>query len=149
LTFEQHPPVSAVTGARAQPVVGWFSGHMRIVWGLVVLYALGFLCFYPKALTNFDEVSYVRQAVSFASGSATVDIVDPFTGQHEMVHPSDYPAGTAALMVPFVWLAGWRGAFLLGLLALSGATLFTARWIADSGGSPLLLSRCSDICPRW
>jgi hypothetical protein len=40
-------------------------------------------------------------------------------------------------MVPFVWLAGWRGTFLLGLLALSAATLFTARWIANAGGSPL------------
>jgi hypothetical protein len=72
-------------------------------------------------------VSYVRQAVSFAAGSATVDTVDPLTGQHEKVHPSDYPAGTSALMVPFVWLAGWRGTFMLGLLTLCGATLFTAR----------------------
>jgi hypothetical protein len=137
LTFEHNPPISAVTGARAQPAVGWFSGQMRIVWALVLLYAASFICFYPKALTNFDEVSYVRQAVSFASGSATVDAVDPFTGQHQRVHPSDYPAGTSTLMVPFVWLAGWRGTFLLGLLTLCGATLFTARWIADSGGSPL------------
>ena len=85
-----------------------------------MLYAAGFVCFYPKALTNFDEVSYVRQAVSFASGSATVDAVDPFTGQHQRVHPSDYPAGTSTLMVPFVWLAGWRGAFLLGLAGVLG-----------------------------
>ena len=66
--------------------------------------------------------------------------VDAFTGQHQRLHPSDYPAGTSMLMVPFVWLAGWRGAFLLGLLALSACTLFTARWIADSGGSPLYRS---------
>jgi len=137
LTLEQKLPISAVTSPRPEPVVGWFSGHMRVVWALVLFYAAGFVCFYPKALTNFDEVSYVRQAVSLASGSATVDSVDPFTGQHERVHPSDYPAGTSTLMVPFVWLAGWRGAFLLGLLGLCGATLFTARWIADSGGSPL------------
>jgi hypothetical protein len=103
----------------------------------VLLYIVGFIGFYPRALTNFDEVSYVRQAAAFAAGSGTVDSVDPFTGQHQRVHPSDYPAGTSTLMVPLVWLAGWRGAFLLGLLALSGATLFTARWIADSGGSPL------------
>ena len=49
--------------------------------------------------------------------------MDPFTGQHQRLHPSDYPAGTSALMVPFVWLAGWRGAFLLGLLAISACTL--------------------------
>src|ERR1700730_18360971 len=110
---------------------------MGIVWGVLLLYALGFGCLYAKALTNFEEVPYARQAASFACGSATVDQVDPFTGQHQRVHPSDYPAGTSALMVPFVWLAGWRGAFLLGLLALSACTLFTGRWIADSGGSPL------------
>jgi hypothetical protein len=119
------------------PAKVWFAGQMRIVWGVVLLYIVGFIGFYPRALTNFDEVSYVRQAAAFAAGSGTVDSVDPFTGQHQRVHPSDYPAGTSTLMVPLVWLAGWRGAFLLGLLALSGATLFTARWIADSGGSPL------------
>jgi hypothetical protein len=110
---------------------------MRIVWGVLLLYVVGFFCFYPRALTNYDEVSYVRQAASFASGSATVNDVDAFTGQHQRVHPSDYPAGTSALMAPFVWLAGWRGAFLLGLLAISACTLITARWIAESGGSPL------------
>jgi hypothetical protein len=115
----------------------WFTGEMRIVWGALFLYVLGFVFFYPKGLTNSDEVCYVRQAVSFASGSATVDEVDPFTGQPLKEHPSFYPAGTSTLMVPFVWLAGWRGAFLLGLAALLGCTLFTARWIADSGGSPL------------
>jgi hypothetical protein len=135
--LEPNLAIPAGTAARTQPAVGWFSGQMRIVWALVFLYAASFVWFYPKALTNFDEVSYVRQAVSFVSGSATVDAVDPFTGQHQRVHPSDYPAGTSTLMVPFVWLAGWRGAFLLGLLALSASTLFTARWIADSGGSPL------------
>lgn len=129
--------ISVGPSAGASPATGWFSGQMRIVWAVVLLYAASFVCFYPKALTNFDEVSYVRQAVSFASGSATVDTVDPLTGQHQRVHPSDYPAGTSILMVPFVWLAGWRGVFLLGLLSFSACTLFTARWISDSGGSPL------------
>jgi hypothetical protein len=140
-------PLLGPTASAARPAVtvanggfpnkAWLVSEMGIVWCVVLLYALGFLCFYPQAITNFDEVSYLRQAVSFASGSATVDTVDPFTGQHQRVHPSDYPAGTSTLMVPFVWLAGWRGTFLLGLLALSAATLFTARWISESGGSPL------------
>jgi hypothetical protein len=128
--------VPASTVERTQSVAGWFTGQMRMVWTLVLLYAAGFVWFYPRALTNFDEVSYIRQAAAFVSGSATVDAVDPFTGQHQQLHPSDYPAGTSTLMVPLVWLAGWRGAFLLGLLALSACTLITARWIADSGGSP-------------
>jgi hypothetical protein len=135
--LESKLAVSVGTGAGVPPAVGWFSGQMRIVWAAVLLFAAGFLGFYPRGLTNFDEVSYIRQAVSLAHGSATVDSVDAFTGQHQRLHPSDYPAGTSMLMVPFVWLSGWRGAFLLGLLALSAGTLFTARWIAASGGSPL------------
>ncbi|HTC87429.1 MAG TPA: hypothetical protein VK686_03970 [Bryobacteraceae bacterium] len=132
-------PAPVQSGARVPPPKNnlWFTNEMRIVWGALFLFVLGFLCFYPRGLTNSDEVAYVRQAVSLAAGSATVDAVDPFTGQHLRVHPSDYPAGTSVLMTPFVWLFGWRGAFLLGLLALLGCTLFTARWIADSGGSPL------------
>jgi hypothetical protein len=129
--------VSVGASASATPRAGWFAGRMRMVWAVVLLYAAGFLVFYPRGLTNFDEVSYVRQAASLAAGSATVDAIDPFTGQHQRLQPSDYPAGTSLLMVPFVWLAGWRGTFLLGLLALSASTLFTARWIADAGGSPL------------
>src|ERR1700722_8573404 len=131
------PELAVPVGAGATPAAGWFSGQMRTVWALVLFYAVGFLIFYPRGLTNFDEVSYVRQAVTLARGSATVDTIDPFTGQHQKLQPSDYPAGTSLLMVPFVWLAGWRGTFLLGLLAISAATLFTARWIADAGGSPL------------
>ena len=131
------PELAVSVGAGATPRAGWFKGQMRMVWAVVFLYAASFLVFYPRGLTNFDEVSYVRQAVSLAAGSATVDAIDPFTGQHQRLHPSDYPAGTSLLMVPFVWLAGWRGTFLLGLVALSASTLFTARWIADAGGSPL------------
>ena len=77
---------------------GWLANPMRIVWCISLVYALGFLWFFPKALTNFDEVSYVRQAAAFAAGTSTVDTVDPYTGLHTKVTPSDYPAGTAALI---------------------------------------------------
>jgi len=82
-------------------------------------------------------VSYVRQAAAFAAGATTVDAFDPYSGLHHATPPSDYPPGTSALMAPFVWVAGWRGAFLLGLIASLLCVLITARWIADSGGSPL------------
>jgi hypothetical protein len=130
-------PVASGSLAAPIPVTVRTTNQMRIVWVVLLLYVAGFLAFYPRGLTNFDEVSYVRQAVSLASGSSTVDSVDAFTGQHQRLQPSDYPAGTSLLMVPFVWLAGWRGVFLLGLLAISACTIFTARWISDSGGSPL------------
>ncbi len=137
LSIQHNLAIPVGIGARVPRGAGWLSGQMRIVWAVVLLYAAGFVCFYPQGLTNFDEVSYIRQAVAFASGSTTVDVIDPFTGQHMRQRPSDYPAGTSLLMTPFVWLAGWRGAFVLGLLALLACTLFTARWIADSGWSPL------------
>jgi hypothetical protein len=111
--------------------------QMLIVSCILLSYAVGFVCFYPGALTNFDEVSYIRQAVTFANGSTTVDTIDPFTGSHQKTHPSDYPPGTSALMTPFVWVGGWRGAYGFELLALMACVLFTARWIAESGGSPL------------
>jgi hypothetical protein len=136
-------PVAAVRSASepeanaVHPGAFWPIGEMRIVWAVLFLYVVGFICFYPRALTNFDEVSYVRQAVTFSAGSSTVDTIDPYTGQHQKVHPSDYPPGTSALMTPFVWLGGWRGAFLLGLLAAVACVLFTAQWIGESGGSPL------------
>jgi len=130
-------PPTMQSGAVIQEGVSWRKGTMLIVWAVVLLYAAGFVCFYPKALTNSDEVAYVRQAVAFAHGSTTVDSIDPLTGEHQKVNPSDYPAGTSLLMAPFVWLAGWRGAFVVGLLTLAAATIFTARWIAESGESPL------------
>jgi hypothetical protein len=115
----------------------WFPQQIRILSAIVLLYALGFIWFFPKALTNFDEVSYVRHAAAFASGHVAVDSVDPYTGEHRSIIPSGYPAGTSALMVPFIWMAGWRGAFLLGLLAAIACPLITAKWITESGGSPL------------
>jgi 4-amino-4-deoxy-L-arabinose transferase-like glycosyltransferase len=127
-----HAPVAPTRPARMRPL-----NHMRVVWAVLLLYAVIFLCFYPEALTNFDEVSYIRQAAAFATGTNTVDIVDPFTGSHRKELPSDYPPGTSLLMTPFVWLGGWRGAFLLGLVAVVVCVLITAKWIADSGGSPL------------
>ena len=89
---------------------------MRIVWAVLLLYAAGFLCFYPRALTNFDEVSYVRQAVSFAHGQR-------HGGRRRSVYRPASKSASQRLSgrhlgvdVPFVWLAGWRGTFLLGLL---------------------------------
>src|SRR5260370_13396017 len=40
-------------------------------------------------------------------------------------------------MAPLAWVGGWRAVFLLGLLSVSFTVLFTAQWIAESGGSPL------------
>jgi hypothetical protein len=123
--------------SQTQPATIWLTKEMRVVWCFLLLYSIGFLVFYPRASTNFDELSYVRQAAAFAAGHTAVDTVNPFTGSHQQVFPYDYPPGTAAFMTPFVWLGGWRGAFLLGLVSVLACVLFTAKWIVDSGGSPL------------
>jgi len=123
-------------GSPAAPVVQ-SSKHMRIVWLMLALHAIAFLCFYPRALTIYDEVFYVRQAVAFSAGHATINISDPVTGTNGNIVPSMYPPGASILMTPLVWLSGWRATFLLGLLSVSLAVLCTARWIAESGGSPL------------
>jgi len=115
----------------------WFRHPMRVLFAVFLLYAIGFLLFFPIALTNYDEVCYVRQAVVFASGHSTVSVLDPLTGLRNQIFPSNYPPGTSALMVPFVWLWGWRGTFAFGLMALGACIFFTARWIAESGRSPL------------
>src|ERR1700720_128261 len=63
----------------------WFPRQIRIFSAIVLLYAVGFIWFFPKALTNFDEVSYVRHAAAFAAGHVTVDSVDPYAGEHRSI----------------------------------------------------------------
>jgi hypothetical protein len=135
LAVEQTTVTQARSSQLMPPV--WFRHPMRLLCGIFLLYVIGFFWYFPNALTNYDEVCYVRQAVAFASGHSTVSVLDPLTGLKGQVFPSNYPPGTSALMAPYVGLAGWRGTFALGLLALGACIFFTARWIADSGGSPL------------
>lgn len=112
---------------------GW-----RIVLAVCALYALAFLVFYPNAITNDDEAMYVRHAQIMLEGRASVvPRLDALTGESVDHVVSRYPVGTAAMMVPFVALAGWKGAFLVPLLCLLGAVLVTGRWLQEEGYSPL------------
>ena len=111
-------------------------GGMRTVWVTLALYAAAFLCFFPKAITNYDEAFYVRQATAFSAGHATIDVVDPLTGGRRAALPSYYPLGASILMAPLAWAGGWRAVFLLGLITAVIAVVCTAKWIAESGGSP-------------
>ncbi len=53
-TIPSHPlPVSSEVKNGSKSRI-WPLTEMGTVWAVVLLYALGFLCFYPKALTNFD-----------------------------------------------------------------------------------------------
>ncbi len=41
--------ISVGPSAGAPLETGWFSGQMRIVWAVVLLYAASFVCFYPQS----------------------------------------------------------------------------------------------------
>ncbi len=109
----------------------------QIVLALLLVYVAGFASFYPSTPTNTDEAMYLRQAQLLLAGDGTVPRIDPLTGATREFRPSTYPPGTAALMAPLIWVAGWRGAYLLPLLSLVAGVLLTARWLADEGRSPL------------
>jgi 4-amino-4-deoxy-L-arabinose transferase-like glycosyltransferase len=108
----------------------------RVVAAALAVYALGFALFYPRVATNDDEAKYLRQAQLMAQGSTTTWKLDARSGEKVLLEPSQYPPGTAGLMAPFVFAAGWRGAYLMPLLALCAGVWLTGRWIADQGRSP-------------
>jgi 4-amino-4-deoxy-L-arabinose transferase-like glycosyltransferase len=113
----------------------------RLAWGIVLAlcltYAAGLFAFYPRLAINDDEAMYLRQARLLVEGSPTVVRIHPLTGEESEFRPSTYAVGTAALLAPFIWAAGPRGAFVVPMLALLAGVLLTARWIADEQRSPL------------
>jgi 4-amino-4-deoxy-L-arabinose transferase-like glycosyltransferase len=133
----------AVLRAFALPSPGTAPGpaDRRLAFLAVLLalavYAAAFLGHYPSVATNDDEARYLRQATLLLQGTQTASWIDPLTGETVERRPSEYPVGTAALMAPFVWLLGERGAWLAPFLSLVLGVLCTARWLADEGRSPL------------
>jgi len=94
------------------------------------------LLFWPRVLVIGDEERYVTQALAFSRGALTMPgsaILYPPT---KVAVVSDFPPGTSLLQVPFVWIAGWRGAVLLSLLSLIATTLITRRWLVELGLEP-------------
>ena len=116
-----------------------YSRHMasRAVRLVVVIYALGFLLFWPRAINLTDEALYVRAAWAFGHGHTQVEAVDGISGQSRLRLPSRYPPGTSALQAPLVRLFGSRGAPLLSLLCYCVTGLLLARWLARRGQSPI------------
>lgn len=124
-------------GLGAEAGAGDRSLAWRIVLACTAAYALSFALFYPNVATNVDEAEYIRQAQSIVDGRHAIEVEDPFTGEVEARPPTTYPLGVALTASPFVWLCGWRGAFLVPLVGLLAVVLLTARWLADEGRSPL------------
>src|SRR5262245_27524993 len=114
---------------------------MRFGWTVLLavcaLYAISFFAFYPRVVTNDDEAMDVRHARIVLEGRSTLTRLDAKTGEPEDHVVSRYPIGTALTMAPLVAIAGWRAAFLVPLLCITGATLLTGRWLQREGRSPL------------
>jgi 4-amino-4-deoxy-L-arabinose transferase-like glycosyltransferase len=126
------------------------SKSQALVLGGFALYAAALVVYWPNVLLVSDESSYVRQARAFASGSITVAVKDPWTGQDERIQPSPYPPGTSALQAVFVRLGGWRAAVLASLISLLAVQLILMRWLSQQGYSQywtiLLLAYPPLIC---
>ena len=126
------PSRSGFLRALSEPRQAW-----RLLLALLAVYALFFALFYPAAITNDDEAAFIRQAEMLADGKLVVSVIDPLTDGQVDWRPGGYAPGTSLLAAPFVWLAGWRGSFLVPCLSLLAAVLLTARWLHDEDRSPL------------
>ncbi len=116
-------------------------GDLRLAWwlvgGIVFLYVASFALFYPAVATNTDEAEYLRQTLLLLEGRSTVVNENPLTGDRVDHTPGTYSIGTPMAMAPFARAFGWRGAYVVPLNGLALAVLFTARWLQESGRSPL------------
>jgi len=115
------------------------SSQWWLIAGVLAVYAVTMAVYFPDVVTNTDEGMYVAQAEVFAHGKVRAQRERPLLGRQEEYWPSQYPPGTAAIMAPFVYMFGWRGAYLVPLLGLIGLVLVTARWI-EAAGRPILYS---------
>lgn len=130
-----------MTLARRLGVLGG-NEDRRLVWALIasalLLYALGFAAFPPRAVTNTDEGQYIEQTgVWLEHGSLRVAKQDPLSGAMTEIVPGDYPMGMVALMAPFVSALGWEGAAVPSGLSLLLALGVTACWLGGERRSPL------------
>jgi hypothetical protein len=118
------------------------GGDTRFIWRIIgailLLYALGFLIWYPSPFpTNTDESMFLTQTRLLLEGRATTEKIDPFTGERFEFLRRPYPNGLPALMAPFMWLGGVRGAYLLPPLSLVAAVLLLGAWLREQGYSPV------------
>ena len=104
-----------------------YKHHQNWVWALCAVYLLGVMLWYPAGFLIQDEVGYYRQALAFLQGA-------PLLGG---VLPGEYPGGTAALMVPFLWLPGKASFFLAGAFYLLASVSLLASVLRRQGVSPL------------
>ncbi len=121
--------------------LGEGPADVRFAWRILLvacfLYALGFVAFYPNAVTNDDESGYMRQTALVLAGTASIPKLNALTGETEDFYPSKYPYGTALAMAIPVALAGWQGGYVIPCLSLLAGALLLGRWLQQEGRSPL------------
>ena len=109
-----------------------------VVAAVLTVYAMAFLLWPPPTTTVVDENNYVRQAQLILGGGPTLELEDPITGELVEVRPiNHYPLGTALLLLPFIATGGRAAAPFLSLLCVLVAVGVTARWLRESGRSPV------------
>ncbi len=108
-----------------------------VIAAALAVYVLGMLTFYPDIITNVDEWLYVRHAIAFANGDLNLVRLDVNDINPDRLIPGGYPPGTSALLTPFVYLFGWRGAYLVPMFALVSLVFFTAKWLDVAGERPI------------
>ncbi|MEO0073379.1 MAG: hypothetical protein ABIK43_01790 [candidate division WOR-3 bacterium] len=106
--------------------------HRFLVAGMLV-WAAGYLFFYPPTTAVVDEHAYLTQSYLFRSGHLSYD-GSPVPVAHQSVDcraagghvVSKYPPGNGLWLLPFT-LPGWRWVFVSGLvLAMAGTLLLAA-----------------------
>ncbi len=108
----------------------WRNPTTRCGFALLAAIAI-FGCFYPNHFLIADETAYFDQAMAWSAGARTIQHCPPCPGTCTTTLPGGYPAGTALLAIPFLWLVGPSGVFWCGLLAWVAGTWGVFRALAE------------------
>lgn len=116
------------------------SSSVRAVLLVSAAFVVAWVAFFPGATTNGDEWGYAAQAQLWLEGRTHFSPADQLTGVVQQVLPAQYPAGTAALLMPSLWLfgdvLGPRAIYLSLLAELLLTVAVLAVWLRDCGRSP-------------
>jgi hypothetical protein len=98
------------------------------LWLVVGLHVLALAVTWPDIPLIEDEAHYIDAAMAFSHGSIDTVARDFSTLRHVPRQPSMYPVGTSLLQSPFVFLFGWRGAYVPSIVGFFATTAAVA-WI--------------------
>ena len=115
------------------------GGHAPLLLAAVLLYAAGFVIWFPQALSITDEAHYVTGALTVAR-SAWAGTLAGFTPASQIGEPTiTYPVGTSLLQAPFIALFGWHAAALASVGSACLVAVVLRRWLHEAGQSPAMV----------